>query len=244
MAERRMFAKTIIDSDAFLDMPLSTQALYFHLSMRADDDGFINNPLKIMRVVNASKNDLDLLIAKRFVIGFESGVIVIKHWRLHNYIRKDRYNATFYQEEKALLDQNDDGTYTIGQPNDNQRLPQVRLGKVSIGKDSKGNIEDTCGADKSASTPKIKIILNDKSFYPVYQTDVNKWAELYPAVDVMQELRKMAGWCDANPSRRKTKRGVKQFIVGWLAREQDKGRSKKRSDNAPPPSNIDTGEYL
>ena len=106
------------------------------------------------------------------------------------------------------------------------------------------NTDIECEADKSAPAPEIEIILNDKSFYPVYQSDIDKWAGLYPAVDIMQELRKMAGWCDANPSRRKTKRGVKQFIVGWLAREQDKGHSKKRSDNAPPPSNIDTGEYL
>lgn len=170
MAERRMFAKTIIDSDAFLDMPLSTQALYFHLSMRADDDGFINNPLKITRVVNASKNDLDLLIAKRFVIGFESGVIVIKHWRLHNYIRKDRYNATFYQEEKALLDQNDDGTYTIGQPNDNQRLPQVRLGKVSIGKD---NIYAQ-SAETDVSESMSNDISNFEQFWKAYPKKVGK----------------------------------------------------------------------
>ena len=84
MAERRMFAKTIIDSDAFLDMPLSSQSLYFHLSMRADDDGFINNPRKIQRMIGASDDDLKLLIAKRFIIPFESGIVVIKHWRIHS----------------------------------------------------------------------------------------------------------------------------------------------------------------
>ena len=84
MAERRMFAKTIIDSDAFLDMSLTTQALYFHLSMRADDDGFLNNPQKIMRMVGCNKNDFDVLIAKNFIITFDTGVIVIKHWKIHN----------------------------------------------------------------------------------------------------------------------------------------------------------------
>ena len=84
MAERRMFAKTIIDSDAFLDMPLSSQALYFHLSMRADDEGFINNPKRIQKIVNCGDDDLRILIAKKFVIIFESGVIVIKHWKMHN----------------------------------------------------------------------------------------------------------------------------------------------------------------
>ena len=103
MAERRMFAKTIIDSDAFLDMPLSTQALYFHLSMRADDDGFINNPKKIQRMVGCSDDDLKLLCAKNFIIPFESGIVVIKHWRIHNYIRNDRYKPTTYADEKAQL---------------------------------------------------------------------------------------------------------------------------------------------
>lgn len=112
MAERRMFAKTIIDSDAFLDMPLSAQALYFHLSMRADDDGFINNPKKIQRMVGASDDDCKLLVMKRFVITFESGVIVIKHWRIHNYIQKDRYKPTIYKEELATLAVKENKAYT------------------------------------------------------------------------------------------------------------------------------------
>lgn len=113
MAERRMFAKTIIDSDAFLDMPMSTQALYFHLSMRADDDGFINNPKRIQRMVGASDDDLKLLVAKNFILTFQSGVIVIKHWRIHNYIQKDRYKETVYKEEKALLRVKDNNAYTL-----------------------------------------------------------------------------------------------------------------------------------
>jgi len=140
MAERRMFAKTIIDSDAFLDMPLSTQALYFHLSMRADDDGFINNPRKIQRMIGASDDDLKLLLAKRFLIPFESGIVVIKHWRIHNYIRTDRYKETVYQEEKALLDIKENNSYTlkdvgipVGIPSDNQSVyrldTQDRIGK-------------------------------------------------------------------------------------------------------------------
>lgn len=103
MAERRMFAKAIIDSDMFLDMPLSTQALYFHLAMRADDDGFINNPKKIKRMIGASDDDLKMLIAKQFLIPFNNGVVVIKHWRIHNYIRKDTYKGTMYVDEKERL---------------------------------------------------------------------------------------------------------------------------------------------
>jgi 5-methylcytosine-specific restriction endonuclease McrA len=113
MAERRMFAKTIIDSDAFLDMPLSTQSLYFHLSMRADDEGFINNPKKIQRMIGATEDDLKLLNAKNFIIPFESGVVVIKHWKIHNYIRGDRLVETQYKDEKALLTVKENGAYTI-----------------------------------------------------------------------------------------------------------------------------------
>lgn len=105
MAERRMFSKIVIDSDTFLDMPLSAQALYFHLSMRADDDGFVNNPKRIQAYVGASTDDLKILLAKHFLIPFESGVVVIKHWKVHNYIQKDRYKETYYQAEKALLEE-------------------------------------------------------------------------------------------------------------------------------------------
>ena len=105
MAERRMFAKMLIDSDSFLDMPPTAQNLYFHLSMRADDDGFVNSPRKIQRMVSAADDDLKLLLAKGYIIAFESGVIVIKHWKMHNYIQKDRYKPTIYQHEKSLLEQ-------------------------------------------------------------------------------------------------------------------------------------------
>lgn len=140
MAERRMFAKTIIDSDAFLDMPLSSQALYFHLSMRADDEGFVNNPKKIQRMIGASDDDMKVLLAKNFIILFESGVIVIKHWKIHNYIRGDRINETNYQDEKALLQLKENGSYTLCQSNVSQMSgtcqANVSIGKDSIDKDS------------------------------------------------------------------------------------------------------------
>ena len=145
MAERRMFAKTIIDSDAFLDMPLSTQALYFHLSMRADDDGFINNPKKIQRMIGCSDDDLKLLLAKSFIIAFESGIIVIKHWRLHNYIQKDRYKPTIYQSEKSMLCEDKSHVYSLdtGCIQDVSKTDtQVRFGKDSLGQVRIG--EDSC----------------------------------------------------------------------------------------------------
>lgn len=103
----------IVDSDAFLDMPLSTQALYFHLNMRADDDGFVGNPKKIMRVVGASEDDLKLLIAKRFLITFDNGVIVIKHWRMHNTLSSNRYHETNYVSEKDQLLLKRNGSYSL-----------------------------------------------------------------------------------------------------------------------------------
>ena len=113
MAKKRMFSLGVLDTDAFLDMPLSAQALYFHLSLRADDDGFIGNPKRITQNVGASLDDLRILIAKRFVLTFEDGVIVIKHWRMHNTIKKDRYTATNYAEDLKLLNIKENGAYTF-----------------------------------------------------------------------------------------------------------------------------------
>ena len=146
MAERRMFAKTIIDSDAFLDMSVTARLLYYDLSMRADDDGFVNSPKKIMRMVGASEDDLRMLAMRKFIIPFDNGVVVIKHWRIHNYIRKDRYNETTYSEQKELLEFDENGAYrliekqrlTDGIPMVDQRLTQVRLGKDRLDKNIRG----------------------------------------------------------------------------------------------------------
>jgi hypothetical protein len=130
-----MFSLQIVDTDAFLDMSISTQALYFHLVMRADDDGFVNNPKKIMKIIGSQEDDLKVLFAKRFIIGFESGIIVIKHWRMQNAIRNDRYIETVYSEEKKLLKIKENGAYTENDiPNGNQLATQVRLGKVRLDK--------------------------------------------------------------------------------------------------------------
>ena len=143
-----MFAKTIIDSDAFLNLPQMAQLLYFHLAMRADDDGFVNSPKKITKFVGASESDLDELARRKFIISFDSGVIAIKHWRIHNYIPKDRYTETKYKEEKSTLklDENKAYSLTHGLPlytdciqtriQDVYSLDtQVRLGKDRLGKD-------------------------------------------------------------------------------------------------------------
>ncbi len=131
MAQRRMFSLQIVDSDAFLDMPTSSQLLYFHLSMRADDDGFVDNPKKISRMLVGGDDDLKVLIAKRFILNFDSGVIVIKHWKIHNYIQNDRYHETKYVEEKNVLVVKENGSYTECIQNGYIMDTEVRLGKAS-----------------------------------------------------------------------------------------------------------------
>lgn len=155
MAERRMFAKTIIDSDAFLDMPLSAQALYFHLSMRADDDGFVNNPKKIQRMIGASDDDCKLLNIKRFILAFESGVIVIKHWRIHNYIQKDRYKETLYKEEKSTLLLDDKNAYTEA-----QKVPCIQDGYKADTQDRLVKDSKELGKNKNNTVAAIVDYLN------------------------------------------------------------------------------------
>ena len=131
-----MFAKTIVLSDAFLDMPMSARNLYFTLGMLADDDGFVNAPRSIMRQCGASDDDMKLLIAKKFVLIFESGVIVIKHWRINNYLRGDRHTETKYAEEMARLSLDENGAYTRLASGIPSAYQSVYPGKDSIGKDS------------------------------------------------------------------------------------------------------------
>lgn len=228
MAERRMFAKTIIDSDAFLDMPSTTQVLYFHLSMRADDEGFVNSPKKVQRMVNCSDDDMKLLIAKSFIIPFESGVIVIKHWKLHNKIRKDRFVETVHQDEKSKLYTKSNGAYTLDknkscnqlttkpQPTDNQTATTgtLRIGKDRLGEDRLDKISESAKEEIFF----ISLLLESGEEYPITKSKVNELIELYPAVDVEQELRSMKGWLIANPKNRKKKTGILRFVNGWLKR--------------------------
>ena len=154
MADRRMFSKTVIDSDLFLEMPATTQVLYFHLAMRADDDGFVGNPKRIMRMVGASEDDMKILLAKLFILAFESGVIVIRHWKLHNLIKNDRYKETVYLDEKSRLSLDQNKVYmssgTTLEPVWNQNgtslEPQDSIGKDSINKDSID--KDSIGEDR------------------------------------------------------------------------------------------------
>jgi len=180
MAERRMFAKSIVLSDAFLDMPMSARCLYFTLGMLADDDGFVGNPKSIMRQCGSTADDMNILLAKRYVLGFDSGIIVIKHWRMNNYLRNDRYTETTYREEKDTLTLDNKGSYTeknkSGIPSGYQVDTQYRIGKESIGKDNNKTrfarptiqeIKDYCAERKNN--------VDAERFYDFYEA--NGWVQ-------------------------------------------------------------------
>lgn len=178
-----MFAKKITESDTFLDMPSSTQMLYFHLSMNADDDGFVNNPKKIQRMCGASDDDFKLLIAKSFVILFESGVIVIKHWKMHNYIQSDRYRPTDYVEEKSMLGLKKNKAYTL----DEEKMDTRCIQDVSVGKVSKG--KDSIGKDKDIEVESEEIErVTCKHIVSLYHTICVS----YPKVKTLSDARKKA----------------------------------------------------
>ena len=173
MAERRMFTKRITESDAFLDMPSSTQMLYFHFSMNADDDGFVNNPKKIQKMCGASDDDFKLLIAKSFIILFDSGIIVIKHWKMHNYIQADRYRPTDYVEEKSMLGIKSNKAYTLDVSKmDTERIHNGYIGKDSIGKDSIGKVS----IDKDSKGESVRGE-KAKRFYPPTIDEVKQYCE-------------------------------------------------------------------
>ena len=174
MAERRMFAKTIVLSDAFLDMPMSARCFYFTLGMFADDDGFVNNPKAIMRQCGASIDDMNVLIAKKFVILFEDGVIVIKHWRINNYLRSDRYVKTKYVDDKALLTIDENGAYTV---EDADGIPPgiPKDGIPSIGKDRL--VEDRIGKDRKEKTDTNVSVQKKKSSI---ESEFDELWKLYP----------------------------------------------------------------
>lgn len=237
MAERRMFAKTIIDSDAFLDMPLSTQALYFHLSMRADDDGFVNNPKRIQRMIGASDDDVRVLIGKQFIITFDTGVVVIKHWRIHNYIRSDRYKATTCTAEAAMLTTDEARAYQLdtngiplGIPNDNQlsyqRDTQVRLGKNRI---DKGSIEGVEIYEKS--TPKKPTKHKHGEYQNVLLTDaeLEKLKAEYP--DYLERIERLSEYIASSGKAYKSHYAT---IRAWARKDKEKAKPRGTGfSNAP-----------
>ncbi|MBO5921923.1 MAG: hypothetical protein J6Q48_06000 [Bacteroidaceae bacterium] len=195
-----MFAKTIVLSDAFLDMPMSARCLYFTLSMLGDDDGFVNSPKGIMRQCGASEDDMRILLAKKFLLGFESGVIVIKHWRINNYLRNDRYQETKYVEEKSELLIDENGSYTFGIP------CGIPGGIPRLGKDSIGNILCPISSDESDE--------NDEKSQKNTQDDIeNNFKIIY----------------DSYPKRGGRAKGF-DYYKGWLKGRSISGRKIKLSN--------------
>ena len=191
MAERRMFAKSIVLSDAFLDMPLSARCLYFTLGMLADDDGFVGSPKAIMRQCGASQDDIAVLLQKRFILAFESGVIVIKHWRMNNYLQKDRHKDTTYLEELATLDIDDKGAYTEKKEMYTECIQTVYTGKDSIGKDSIDKVR--LGNNKRFTPPTIQ----DVKAYCIERgngVDPERFIDFYESKGWMVGKNKMKDW--------------------------------------------------
>lgn len=175
----------IMDSDAFLDMPPTAQNLYMHMSMRADDDGFVSNPKKISRMIGCGDDDMKILLGKKFIIPFESGICVIKHWRIHNYIQKDRYQPTKYSDEMALLKVKDNGGYTL----DTECIQIGDTGKVRLGK-SKVNKPSSTSVDGFSE------------FWKKYPKKIGKgaaeksWEKLTPPLDVILVAIETQKKCD------------------------------------------------
>ena len=186
MAERRMFAKSIVLSDAFLDMPLSARCLYFTLGMLADDDGFVGSPKAIMRQCGASQDDMVVLLQKRFILAFDSGVIVIKHWRMNNYLQNDRHKNTTYIEELASLEVDGKGAYT----EKNKSMYTECIQDVYTGKDSIDKVsidKNSIGESKKRTQPQKhqygeykNVLLTDaeleklKTEYPDYESRIDR----------------------------------------------------------------------
>lgn len=266
MASRRMVNIRIIDSDNFLELPLSTQALYFHLLLRADDDGFINNPKRIQRLIGGNEDDFKLLIAKQYILTFDSGVIVIKHWRMHNCIKKDRYHETDCINEKNMLYLNENKTYTLEKPqciqNGTNSEPEWNpsIGKVSLGKSSINNniLPEQVGQPEQENDNQTSdetsyqgarefTMLTKDGEYVVTEKTTHEFERLYPGLDVETEMRKIVAWCLNNTAKRKTKRGMPRFINGWLNKAfvQFVQEPKARA-NAPKPQvqhNFTQREY-
>ena len=206
-----MFAKTIIDSDAFLDMPMSARLLYYDLGMRADDDGFINSPKKIMRMIGASNDDVNILIARKFVIPFDSGVVVIKHWRINNYLRNDRYTETKYLEEKSTLDVDKNGSYTTknnaGIPHG---IPTVSTGKVRLGKDSIGKYINTISCNENSE---IEVLDQKEMWFESF------W-EIYPKhQDKKKAKQKFLKLCTDEKKYQEIMQGLRNVLPVWAKKD-------------------------
>ena len=189
MANKRMFSIDVTETDTFLEMPLTAQALYFHLAMRGDDDGFVSNPRSIMRVTGCSENDLKTLAESGYIITFRSGVIVISDWKVNNYLRGDRYKPTTFQNELSMLTETANKRYvlesdsqrsTVGIPNSNQMETQYSIEKKRVVVDTA-----TTATGSRTDSDLAEIVQHFQEVIGVFpRSALNKlqrWREVYPA---------------------------------------------------------------
>jgi len=209
MAQRRMFSKTITESDLFLDMPLTTQALYFHLGMQADDDGFVS-PNRIMRMIGSQADDLKVLFTKHFIIPFENGVVVIRHWKENNYIQNDRKKDTIYLNELNRLDI-DNNVYNLYP----ECIQNVHVGKDRIGKDRIG--KDRIGKDKESALFKKPSLEEIKEYCIERNNSIDS--------DIFYDFYESKGWFVGKSKMKDWKAAVRN----WERREFE-----KKKDNLPP----------
>ena len=183
--KRRMVSLDVVDTDAFLDMPISTQNLYFHLSVRADDDGFISNPKKITRYIGGNDDDMKILLVKKFLISFEEGICVIKHWRMNNFIAKDRYTETKYLNLKRTLFIRKNGAYTLNADGEAIAVPDghFTLEKLSV------NDPLTLGQPSIGKVSKVKESREEKTPPPLYKS--KKYLSAIPDEDMSTFLNRL-----------------------------------------------------
>lgn len=231
MASKRMIAKSIVDSDNFLEMPTTAQLLYFHLLVRGDDEGFIDNPRSIMRNVRCTEDDMRILIAKQYIIPFESGIVVIKHWKIHNYIRKDRLKATEYVDEKAMISIGSNDVYEVTdtcQSNVSQLTDKCQHRLVENRLDKSSSREE----EKTTTTTINQEVLSlyQDNIHPITPIEVEKLAD-----DIEQYGVK---WCleaikRAVMRNKRTLGYIEGILHGWATNGYDDGQKKIPEDNRP-----------
>ena len=241
MAQRRMFSKDITENDSFLDMPLSTQALYFHLGMQADDDGFVS-PNRIVRMLGCQADDLRILVAKKFAILLDYGVVVIKHWKINNYIQKDRKKPTTHQEKLAMLTVKSNNGYKL----DTECIQNVRVGKYSIGKDRIGEVRKVKAnkREQSSLVEDIDIELSNllvqeiKNNLPTFkEPNIDSWSNHVSRMRRLdnrtpEQIEYVIRWCQqddfwqANILSTKKLREKFDQLVGQIKRQKTQSKPK------------------
>ena len=235
MAQKRMFNTSVVGTDSFMEMPDSSQNLYFHLSMYADDDGFVDKWKQIMRMTGKKDDDMKILIAKSFIIPFDSGVIVIKHWRLNNYIQKDRYKETIHIAEKSMLELDENGVYTPCIQDGYKMDTQYSIDKSSIEKEKiykkESPISDTQNHDENPKKSSVKETkIHFAEFVTMTNAEYDKLVSTYGVDFTNQCITRLDNYKGANGKKYKSDfRAILTWVVGREQEEQSRKYGKSSS---------------